>query len=191
MELCGAKITAANNELGQMFVALPLPDEWKELDVSALSMINFTQQHLLQIYKIGKLTPIMVQESIDAFAFDLRTNKKEGQFKSGPLNFFIGILRKGPYLPSENYESPEEKVLREYVQQKKIRNLEQQKIEQEAREICFNEWEKELTDENVLQICDGNKYAYDKSSMLRKGQLISYFQQHVWPVKKEQLLLSK
>lgn len=163
-----------------------LPSEWEAIDISVLSSIKFTREHLFQIYKIGKFNADNIQEFINAFAFDLEGNKKTDRFKSGPLNFFMGILRKGsPYLPSENYESSEDKAMRQYVQYQKTKESKQKELEKEAIEFSFNEWEKELSDEDVLSICEGHACAKDRTSVFRKGYLISYFKENIWKEKKE------
>ena len=162
-----------------------LPQEWEEIDISVLSSIKFTKEHLFQIYKIGKFNADNIQEFINAFAFDLAGNKKAEQFKSGPLNFFMGILRKGsPYLPSENYESPQDRAMRQYVQYKKAKESKQKELEKEAMEFSFDEWEKELSDDKVLSICQGNACANDRTSVFRKGYLIAYFKENIWKEKK-------
>lgn len=180
-------IMLPSNTKNEVLVSVDkLPQEWEEIDISVLSSIKFTREHLFQIYKIGKFNADNIQEFINAFAFDLEGNKKTDRFKSGPLNFFMGILRKGsPYLPSENYESSEDKAMRQYVQYQKTKESKQKELEKEAIEFSFNEWEKELSDEDILSICEGHACAKDRTSVFRKGYLISYFKEKVWKEKKE------
>ncbi|MBV9576296.1 MAG: hypothetical protein JO149_06705, partial [Gammaproteobacteria bacterium] len=93
---------------------------WECIDIQPLTHIGFTKSHLQQIILDDKLTSEIVQDSIYAFAFDLENNNKEKSLKSGPLNYFMGILRSGkPYAPPANYESPQDAAMRIYLERKK------------------------------------------------------------------------
>lgn len=74
------------------------------VDAEPLAFIGFTQRHVMQILQRTDLTEAVIQESIHAFAFDLRMNHKARSLKKTPLDFFMGILFKGPYLPPHNYQ---------------------------------------------------------------------------------------
>ena len=58
---------------------------------------------------------MLIQESINAFAFNLKENNKGKGLKTSPLNYLMGILRSGiPYAPPSNYESPESRAMNIY-----------------------------------------------------------------------------
>ena len=61
---------------------------------------------MLGILLSNEFTPKQVEDSINAFAFELEENKRGEKLKTSPLNLFIGILKGGNehYLP-KNYES--------------------------------------------------------------------------------------
>jgi hypothetical protein len=73
--------------------------EWGGIDITPLTKIGFTRDHLLHIANMGKLSPEEVQNSIHAFAFDLEKNNKSEKLTETPLNAFVGILRKGSTYP--------------------------------------------------------------------------------------------
>jgi hypothetical protein len=79
---------------------------WQSIDCSPLAEIRFGRAQVAQIARTGHLTSDQLQDSIYAFAFDLSENQKTKRISGTPLNFFMGILRKGPYAPPANYESP-------------------------------------------------------------------------------------
>lgn len=93
--------------------------EWQNIDIEPLSKIGFTTIHLSQIAEQNKLQPQAVQDSIYAFAFDLQENNKAKSIKGDPINYFMGILRNGRvYTFPSNYESPQDKAMRLYTEQK-------------------------------------------------------------------------
>ena len=104
-----------------------LLSEWGTINIEPLAEIGFSKHHLIQIARQNKLAPIVVQDSIHAFAFDLKENNKGKSLKTGSLNYFMGILRNGnPYAAPSNYESPESRAMRIYLEKK--RELEQKRI---------------------------------------------------------------
>lgn len=169
-----------------------LPEEWASIDFFPLENIHFSINHIEQLYQQNKLTAQQVQESLYAFDFDLKENGKGKSLRVGPLNYFMGILKNGrPYAPPQNYENPLEKALKSYISSHEGRVQKQQELEKKALEIAFNEWGKKLSDVDILSICEGNSYANDPSSLLRKGALINYFQKQIWPEIKTTLLVEQ
>lgn len=118
--------------------------EMIEIDISPLAEIGFSEYHLKQILSQKKLSSDLIQHSIHAFAFDLRENDKEKHLKAkkiAPLNFIMGILRNGiPYTPPPNYESPEIRAMRLFVENQEKMRSEQEKIEKKAFDLAVNEW---------------------------------------------------
>jgi hypothetical protein len=167
--------TTDDDDKGQVL----LTDEWKQIDCSPLHDIHFGQTQLLQIVQLGKLTPIEVQDSIHAFAFDLKRNQKGKTLKSPPLNFFMGILRKGiPYTPPENYESPEDEARRKYLDAKRIQNERRIAIERETFEIEFQEWKDALSYEQRKEIAP---HAKIDGSEMQLAALREYFKLNFSP----------
>lgn len=163
---------------------------WESLDLEPLNQIGFTKSHLRQIIMDDKLQADMVQESIFAFAFDLENNGKEKNLKSNPLNYFMGILRSGkPYAPPANYESPQDKALRVYLERKKELEQKRQAMEEELFLIAFKEWDVKLTEEEKDSILPANikhsRLLSDKISALRL-----HFKENIWPKSKDEYLKS-
>ena len=123
------------------------------------------------------------QSAIHFFAFDLRRNGKALSLNGSPLNFFMGILRKGiPYAPPENYLSPEDELRREY--RERMKSLEEKRVSeaQEIWDLHFREWEAKLSSEECAKILP--EYV-KKSGPMRENCLKSHFNEHIWPELRE------
>ena len=153
-----------------------LSEEWGVIDFSSLVEIGFSRNHLIQISQQGKLSVEQVQDSINAFAFDLKKNQKTKAIHGSPLGFFMGILRKGcPYTPPENYESPEDEALRKYLEAKRTQSVRRKAMEQELLELEFSEWSDSLSDVERKQYAPHSKI--DRSDM-QVAELKDYFSKH-------------
>ncbi|MGK5084877.1 hypothetical protein WDW37_16435, partial [Bdellovibrionota bacterium FG-1] len=159
--------------------ATQLSPDWSAVDFSALTEIGFTQSHLVQLAKHGKLSATEVQDSIHFFAFDLKRNGKGREIKGPPVNFFMGILRKGlPYAPPENYESPEQAARRSYLDGKRRIEAERLAEERELRDLEFGTWRRGLTREQVAAIVPDVVLDIVPA---RESSLKTHFDEQVWP----------
>jgi hypothetical protein len=159
-----------------------LSPDWAAIDTSPLAEIGFTQTHLMQLAKHSNLSAAEVQDSIHFFAFDLRRNGKGRELKGPPLNFFMGILRKGlPYAAPENYENPETEARRQYLESK--RRLEEQRLaeERELQDLEFAEWRRGVSPEDVNAIVPEVVRHIPKA---REMSLKTYFDESVWPARR-------
>jgi hypothetical protein len=182
--------TTTNETHNSKLTALPKDNTWDNINLEPLNKIGFTRSHLRQIIMDDKLPIDMVQESIDAFAFDLEKNNKEKSLKSNPLNYFMGILRSGkPYAPPVNYESPRDIALRVYLERKKELEQKRQAMEDDLFQIAFKEWELRLNVEEKEFILPVNvrnsRLASDKIASLRL-----HFKEQIWPNVRTEYLIS-
>ncbi len=117
--------------------------------------IGFTNNHLSQLFTKNQLTARQVQDSINAFAFDLSENKRAEKVKTSPLNLFMGILKRGSeYIAPKNYESDEDRVLREQVESEKEKLETRQKMQAELKELKYQNWLLDISVEQKIQILD-------------------------------------
>jgi hypothetical protein len=157
-----------------------LPEGWDDVIWNNLSKIGFVREHLHQLCKNENLTPQIVQDSIDAFAFDLEENGKAEKIKGSPLAYFIGILRKGiPYTPPENYESPETVAFRRYVEHRERQKAAREDLEKRNYELDLDDWIEKQTEEELNQAIEEPRYR-DKNSPFRRGALSLYFKKNIW-----------
>ena len=127
--------------------------EWQNLDIEPLSDIGFTITHLFQIASQNKLSAKIIQDSIYAFVFDLQENNKAKSIKGDPINFFMGILRKGvAYNFPSNYESPQNKALRKTLEAKKKQQQKKENMLDELTNIEFSTWKQDLKEEEIEKI---------------------------------------
>jgi hypothetical protein len=158
-----------------------LAPEWQTLDVSPLEETGFTQTHLIQIIRQGKLQPTEVQDSIHFFAYDLKRNGKGKELNGPPLNFFMGILRKGiPYAPPENFESPADEARRKTREFKERKERERIAEEQQISDLEFAEWRRGLSPDGLINLLP--EYAR-KPGPIQDSALKAHFENEVWPVR--------
>lgn len=153
--------------------------EWQGVDGSPLAAIGFTQTHLMQIVRQAKLKPDEVQDSIEFFAFDLKRN---GLKPNGPpLNFFMGILRKGiPYAPPDNYESPSDEARRKTMEFKARKEQERETQIKQLIEFEFSEWRRGVSSEQLATLLP--EYA-KRPGPIQDSALRAHFEKNVWPEK--------
>lgn len=157
-----------------------LPPDWNEIDPSALCPIRFGRPQLVQLIRVGNLTADQVQESINAFAFDLEVNGKSREINGHALNYFMGILRKGPYAPSANYEAPEIRQMRLYLEAKEIEKKVRLDLEGRLESAEFEEWTAALTADEKTQLVPTTDFA-KPGSQGHNAQLKQYFRENIWP----------
>jgi predicted type IV restriction endonuclease len=147
--------------------------------MSPLAEIGFTQTHLMQLAKYSKLSATEVESSIAFFAFDLRRNGKAKALNGSPLNFFMGILRKGvPYAPPENYESAADEARRRTREILERKDRERQAEEQKIFELEFSEWRRGKAPNELMRLVPD--WA-QKPGQIQDNALKSHFETNVWP----------
>ena len=160
--------------------------EWQLIDYSLLTEIGFTESHLVQVIRQGKLSSVEVQDSILFFAFDLKRNRKGTAIHGSPLNFFMGILRRGQaYAPPENYESPEAEARRKYLEGK--RSLETRRLAEEAelQTFEFTQWKKGLSETDITALVP--EFARQRPGQIQDAALLAHFEKEIWPTLKGQV----
>lgn len=160
---------------------------WHQIDSSPLSEIRFGRSHIAQIAKSGRLTSEELQESIYAFSFDLAENQKIKSITGAPLNYFMGILRKGPYVAPANYEAPEDRQRRLYLEAKEKHRKNRQELEERHEAIEFEEWAEKITLEQRAALVPPKDFA-KPGSTAHNYQMREYFRENVWPQLKEKVL---
>ena len=159
-----------------------LAPEWQQVDISPLSKFGFTQTHLIQIIRQGKLSPSEVQDSINFYAFDLTRN---GLKPNSQLNFFMGIVRKGmPYAPPENYESPADEARRKTREFKERKVREREEELKQLRDLDFKEWRQELSLKEILTIVP--EFA-ERPGQVQESYLKKHHEEVLWPERSAKL----
>jgi hypothetical protein len=156
-----------------------LPKEWLDIDFSELN--GFSIHHLKQLYERNVSNPQEIQNSINAFVFDLNENDKAASIKlKDPIPFFLGILnRQGVYVAPGNYESPKDKAMREYLAIENEKQKKRQKIEQELMAVSFENWHEGLTIKAKCQFLNMEQTEFTSETMM-KPMLKNHYQENIW-----------
>ena len=147
------------NNNDKLLTTTALPEEFKALDISCLTNIGFDESHVIQIYREYTkkpeltLSPEIIQNSINAFSFDLKHNNISNDFKGSPTVVLTSLLKKGQPYSSKTPEkvlTPKEEAMQEYFL---AQNKKQQKIlelEIKTKELALQEWLNLLPEEELL-----------------------------------------
>jgi len=156
-----------------------LSEEWLEIDFSQLE--GFSTHHIKQISKKERCSAQQLQDSIDAFVFDLRENNKTQTIKSkDPLTYFLAIIhRQGIYTPPSNYESDRDQAMRAYLERQKEQIFRRQEIEKEALASSFENWLSDLSVEEQAKLLEMDIKFY-KPGKLSKASLEKLFRETEW-----------
>lgn len=156
---------------------------WENIDISNLEFIGFSKSHLNQLQKRSELTPEIIQDSLNAFAFDLKHNGVGDKIKTHPLNYLMGVLRSNqPYAAPSNYQDPKVLAMREYLDRKKQQREEQKRVEEEIFQFDFEDWQENLSEENIAEIIPEARY---REYPMKEGFLKTHFRKNVWERKRK------
>ena len=151
--------SSSSKDLSNTTTTSGLSENWNKVEFSQIESIGFREAHVKQIALMGLLTPDTLQESINAFVFDLEVNQKTGAINGSALNFFMGILRKGPYVPPDNYEPPQARQMREYLEAREQQQKKRQEMEARLEKVEFEEWETKLSIEEKVRLVPPLEFA--------------------------------
>jgi len=167
-----SSIYSSSNNITTTTKKTNLPENWLSIDLEPLKGIRFSLIQLKQLHAKSLNTPEVIQESINHFAYGLENNPKVKQY-SDPLNVLMGVLRKGGSWFEANYESPQDKALREFTAYKKAQKEQREKMISDLVDIEFPEWERSLT--------ESQRNTLLPESLLTskiKAPVIAYLRQH-------------
>jgi hypothetical protein len=166
-----------------------LSQEFEEINFDCLENIGFTKKHLSQIATRSGLSAEAIQDSIDAFAFDLKKNNKAVQFKKRPLDVLMGLLTKGSvYLAPENYETPQQESMRLYLEKKKVAFEKENKLKNEALSISFEQWKADGQNQKTIEtvIDEIEDPMLKKIKSVVEERVFRYYEKNIWPNEKKQ-----
>ncbi|MGK5083454.1 hypothetical protein WDW37_09110 [Bdellovibrionota bacterium FG-1] len=160
-------------------IALTQHEGWSQVDYSPLraSPIHFTREHLEQIRKEGKLSHLQVQESINAFAYDMG-NQEYSRTKRSPLNFFMAIVKvKGEVYQSvvPGYQPPENLDLQDYLTELETKNRSKQELLKTLFTAKFEEWFAALTGDQINIYC-----GWSRDFEQQKEHIKTLFKKYLW-----------
>ena len=181
-----------------------LPEEMQQIDYSPLTGCGFDESHIIQIYREHTKNPELalsaeiIQNSINALAYDLKHNDVANTFKNSPAVVLTSLLKKGqPYSSKTPHKvlSPREEAMQEYIAAQEKRHHQIQELENKTKEFELLEWLKSLPEEELAtfvpqDFCpQGMPEKVYQTSRRKKAQASAqeYFLTMVWPQKLNQL----
>lgn len=183
-----------------------LPDDLKQIDCSPLSEIGFDESHIIQIHREHmqkpeiSLSADIIQNSINALAFDLKYNNAINDFKRPPAVVLTYLLKKGqPYSSKtpEKVTTPREEAMRQYLLAQERKNLKNLEIEVKAKELALQDWLSNLSENELSEFSHnyescppGMPEKIYQTSKRKKATASAkeYFDTVVWPDKRQQIL---
>lgn len=158
-----------------------LPHDWKIINTDPLRNIGFGYTEIRNIFNKGSqlITPDVVQDSINQFAFGLINNPERYKSMKSPAAILVSNLSQGTPWIETNYISPEEKLkVEKEAQMKSI-------LEKQFKEPKFLEWFNQLQDsdkENFVPDALKSSTSYMISKVImQKEHAIKFFENTVWP----------
>ena len=123
---------------------------WDEVDFSELETFGFKKSHLLQIKKLESVTPEIVQDSINHYAWALH-NRADEMVRYAPKNNrfkgLFGVLRKGSVWVEDGYIDPIDEAINKSLEAKKKQLEKIKKHKEEQLNLDFEIWKESLSEE--------------------------------------------
>ncbi|MCW8445716.1 hypothetical protein OQJ05_16905 [Fluoribacter gormanii] len=164
-------------------IEITIPEEWQKIDFESLSHIGFSKTQIKQL--IERNDPDVVQESINHFAYGLDNNPKYKKYED-PLTVLMGVLRKGQGWFEKDYRSPKEIAMQQLLEIRKAQTERQKQIEEETFKWALNNWQENMSPEEIEKIAPINRKNGDITPQSAKLSL--YFKENVWPKLKKDLI---
>ena len=184
-----------------------LPEDLKNIDYSALEEIGFDESHIIQIYREYMKKPELslsvdiIQDSINALAFDLKHNNVAKNLKHHPVVFLTCLLKRGQPYSSKTPEkvlTPKEEAMIEYLLAQEQKNAKILELERKAKSFALQEWLNALSEEDLLSFNeDGDNIRPEGMpekihQVSKKKKALAnakeYFDNIVWPTKCKEIL---
>ncbi len=107
---------------------------------------GFNQGHIEQLLRDSNLVPEEIQNSLNAFAFDLGFEDVKRKVRS-PIGLIMKLLKNGQaYISEKGYESEEDRLYRELIERAEKKKEEKAKLETKLINIKFEEWLENISD---------------------------------------------
>lgn len=128
------------SETSHTSVDIKLPKEWQDIDIEPLAKIGFSLQHILMLYQAEKVSPEIVQESINAYAWGIENNAEAYKKYKNHLTVLLGVLKKGGSWIESAYESPQDIAFKNMIALRRQQKDKQDKMIDELVEVEFPQW---------------------------------------------------
>ena len=175
------------------------------IDCTPLVKFGFDSSHIIQIRREHTLKPELalsdeiIQNSIDAMAFDLKHNNVASRFKNPPTTVLVSMLKKGnPYssITPDKFLTPQQEAMRDYLAAQAKNKSISSELENKSKETAFKDWLSALPEEELLEYVkdytrlEGVPEKIYQTSKRKKALASAkdYFDTMIWPQKLKQIL---
>jgi len=142
-----------------------------------LTSIGFNQGHIEQLLRDSSLTPEEIQNSLNAFAFDLGFEDVKRKVRS-PIGLIMKLLKNGQaYISEKGYESEEDRLYRELIERADKKNEEKKNLKAKLFEVKFEEWLENISDDDKRNIAEP---IGEFMGLLHRQELKEYFKREVY-----------
>ena len=143
----------------------------------SLTLIGFNQGHIEQLLRDSSLTPEEIQNSLNAFAFDLGFEDVKRKVRS-PIGLIMKLLKNGQaYVSEKGYESEEDRLYRELIERAERKNEEKKTLQAKLVEVKFEEWLDDVSDEDKRNMAEP---IGEFMGIIHRQELKEYFKREVY-----------
>jgi hypothetical protein len=142
-----------------------------------LTLIGFNQGHIEQLLRDSSLSLEEIQNSLNAFAFDLGFEDVKRKVRS-PIGLIMKLLKNGQaYISEKGYESEEDRIYRELIERADKKNEEKKNLKAKLVEIKFEEWLNDISDDDKRKLAEP---IGEFMGMIHRQELKEYFKREVY-----------
>jgi predicted transcriptional regulator len=143
----------------------------------ALTSLGFNQGHVEQLLRDSSLSSEEIQNSLNAFAFDLGFEDVKRKVRS-PIGLIMKLLKNGQaYISEKGYESEEDRLYRELIERADKKNEEKKNLKAKLVEVKFEEWLDNISDDDKRNMAEP---IGEFMGLLHREELKEYFKREVY-----------
>ena len=141
-----------------------------------LTAAGFNQGHIEQLLRDSNLAPEEIQNSLNAFAFDLGFEDVKRKVRS-PIGLIMKLLKNGQaYISEKGYESEEDRLYRELIDRAEKKKEERIMLEAKLINIKFEEWLEDISDGEKRNLAEP---IGEFMGLIHREELKEYFKKNV------------
>jgi hypothetical protein len=157
------------------------------IDVGSIFQHGITSSVLLRCIELyPNLTLDQLEVLVARFAEFIKDPKNRVQNARG---FFISLAEQASkgQVPLDHIETPDERLMREYVLQQEQAKHRRSELEQKAQEFEFETWAENLSSEDKLHLVPENSFL-KLGTAPYKAMLKRHFVEMIWPERRQQIV---
>ena len=143
----------------------------------SLMAIGFNNGHIDQLKRDSTLSSEDIQNSLNAFAFDLGFEDVRRKVRS-PIGLIMKLLKNGQaYVSEKGYESDEDRLYRESIERAEKKKEEKKNLESKLVNIKFEEWLEGISNEDKKNLVEP---IGEFMGLIHHQELKEYFKREVY-----------